>query len=127
VDYFGPIEVIIFGGPLNSVAVFSLAWLFALSKMAYSLDTSSFISDLDRFKNRRGVPVSYHSENGTNFVGAQRSLAKMNAEYEPKRDSLTSWSPAIKICIQSTGRSTFWSWIGAYSSLYQDHTFGRSG
>jgi hypothetical protein len=25
VDYFGPIEVIIFGGPLNSVAVFSLA------------------------------------------------------------------------------------------------------
>jgi hypothetical protein len=25
VDYFGPIEVIIFGRPLNSVAVFSLA------------------------------------------------------------------------------------------------------
>lgn len=44
--------------------------------MAYSLDTSSFISALDRFQNRRGGPVSYHSENGMNFVGAQLSLAK---------------------------------------------------
>jgi hypothetical protein len=44
--------------------------------MAYSLDTSFFISALDRFQNRRGVPVPYHSENGTNFVGAQRSLAE---------------------------------------------------
>lgn len=72
VDYFGSIEVIIFGGPLYAVAVFSLASLFAVSKMAYSLDTSSFISALGRFQNRRGVPVSYRSENGTNFVGAQR-------------------------------------------------------
>jgi hypothetical protein len=43
--------------------------------MAYSLDTSSFISALDRFQNRRGVPASYHSDNGTNFVGAKRELA----------------------------------------------------
>jgi hypothetical protein len=43
--------------------------------MAYSLDTSSFISALDRFQNRRGVPASYHSDNGTNFFGAQRELA----------------------------------------------------
>ncbi|XP_057380931.1 uncharacterized protein LOC130703486 [Daphnia carinata] len=42
--------------------------------MAYSMDTSSFISALDRFQNRRGVPASYHSDNGTNFVGAQREL-----------------------------------------------------
>jgi hypothetical protein len=44
--------------------------------MAYSLDTSSFISALDRFQNRRGVPASFHSDNGTNFVGAQRELAE---------------------------------------------------
>jgi transposase InsO family protein len=44
--------------------------------MAYSLDTSSFICCLDRFMNRRGVPATLHSDNGTNFVGAQRQLAE---------------------------------------------------
>ncbi|XP_045027100.1 uncharacterized protein LOC116919718 [Daphnia magna] len=44
--------------------------------MAYSLATSSFISALNRFQNRRRVPASYHSDNGTNFVGAERELAE---------------------------------------------------
>jgi hypothetical protein len=45
-------------------------------EMAYSLDTGSFICCLDRFMNRRGVPATLHSDNGTNFVGAQLQLAK---------------------------------------------------
>jgi hypothetical protein len=45
-------------------------------EMAYSMDTSSYISAMDRFQNHRGVPASYHSDNGTNFVGAQSELAE---------------------------------------------------
>ena len=42
--------------------------------MAYSLETDSFLSTLIRFENRRGVPATYYSDNGTNFVGAKGEL-----------------------------------------------------
>ena len=43
--------------------------------MAHSLETDSFVSALFLFELRRGTPTSYHSDNGTNFVGAERELA----------------------------------------------------
>ncbi|XP_032796170.2 uncharacterized protein LOC116932522 [Daphnia magna] len=77
VDYFGPIQVNIFR---RTIKRWGCLFTCLTSRcvhldMAYSLDTSSFISALDRFQNRRGVPASYHSDNGTNFVGAERELA----------------------------------------------------
>ena len=43
-------------------------------EMAYSLDTDSFIKCLQRFSSRRGTPRLIRSDQGRNFVGAEREL-----------------------------------------------------
>ena len=43
-------------------------------EVAFSLDTASFVNALQRFISRRGQPRSITSDNGTNFVGADREL-----------------------------------------------------
>ena len=40
------------------------------------LSTDSFILALRRFMSRRGYPKSIITDNGTNFVGAQRDLSE---------------------------------------------------
>ncbi|XP_064619458.1 uncharacterized protein LOC135482906 [Lineus longissimus] len=46
-------------------------------EMAYALDTNSFLNAFNRFTHRRGVPVEVTSDNGTNFVGANRELMEL--------------------------------------------------
>ncbi|XP_011883579.1 PREDICTED: uncharacterized protein LOC105570748 [Vollenhovia emeryi] len=41
------------------------------------LSTVAFLNALKRFIGRRGKPISIHSDNGTNFVGANNSLKEM--------------------------------------------------
>lgn len=45
-------------------------------EVASSLDTSSFINALRRFMARRGQVKELRSDNGTNFVGAERELKR---------------------------------------------------
>ena len=47
-----------------------------------SMDTSSFVNTLQRFISRRGFPKLIWSDNGSNFVGAEREL----------RESLQEWN-----------------------------------
>ena len=46
-------------------------------EMSYSLDTDSFINAFTRMTSRRGTPTYVISDNGTNFVGAERELRKL--------------------------------------------------
>ncbi|XP_078051910.1 uncharacterized protein LOC144478064, partial [Augochlora pura] len=43
-------------------------------ELVHDYTTSSFLAALDRFIARRGVPSCLFSDNGTNFVGADREL-----------------------------------------------------
>ena len=51
-------------------------------ELAYSLETDSFIMALRKMIARRGTPKTVYSDNGTNFVGAEKEL----------RDCLRRWN-----------------------------------
>ena len=54
-------------------------------EVAFSLDTASFVNALQRFISRRGQPRSITSDNGTNFVGADREL----------REAIEQWNQGV--------------------------------
>ncbi|XP_055632447.1 uncharacterized protein LOC129772938 [Toxorhynchites rutilus septentrionalis] len=76
VDYFGPI--LVRRGRCHEkrwVALFTCLTIRAIHvEVVYSLTTEAFIMSVRRFVNRRGVPIELHSDNGTNFHGAERIL-----------------------------------------------------
>ncbi|XP_036347224.1 uncharacterized protein LOC118756578 [Rhagoletis pomonella] len=76
VDLFGPFNVSI--GRRHekrwSVIFTCLTVRAAHIELAENLSTDAFILCLRNFVNRRGTPVRIRSDNGTNFIGAQKDL-----------------------------------------------------
>ena len=74
VDYFGPISVK--RGRVTEKrwgCIFTCLTTRAVHlEVAGDLSTDSFIMALRRFRGRRGNPKTIRSDNGTNFVGANR-------------------------------------------------------
>ena len=54
-------------------------------EMSYSLDTDSFINAFTRMTSRRGTPTYVISDNGTNFVGAERELRELVEAHDTDR------------------------------------------
>ncbi|XP_026747153.1 uncharacterized protein LOC113508367 [Trichoplusia ni] len=76
VDYFGPMQVTI-GRKVEKrwVALFTCLTTRAVHlELAPSLSASSMIMALRRMAARRGTPRTLFSDNGTNFVGANKEL-----------------------------------------------------
>ncbi|XP_055609919.1 uncharacterized protein LOC129756897 [Uranotaenia lowii] len=76
VDYFGPLQVKVGRASVKRwVALFTCLTIRAVHlEVIYSLTTEACIMGIRRFIARRGAPVEFHSDNGTNFQGAERLL-----------------------------------------------------
>ena len=82
VDYFGPLRVKI-GRRVEKrwICLFTCLTVRAVHlEIVHSLSAASFIMAFQRFINRRGKPSIMRSDNGTNFVAANRELHEQLAE-----------------------------------------------
>ncbi|XP_062712313.1 uncharacterized protein LOC134289800 [Aedes albopictus] len=96
VDYFGPLLVKL--GRSNAkrwIALFTCLTVRAIHlEVAFNLSTDSCISCVRRFVCRRGSPIEFISDNGTNFRGADRILRnQINSGLTATfTNSCTKWS-----------------------------------
>ena len=77
VDYFGPMSVKYRRGTVKRYGcIFTCLVTRAVHiEVAHSMDSDSFLMALHRFIARRGKPQKMFSDNGTNFVAADKELA----------------------------------------------------
>jgi hypothetical protein len=96
VDYAGPFSIRV-GGPRSRttkkswIAIFVCMSTKAMHiELVSGMSTDDFFVALDRFSSRRGIPAHMHSDQGTNFIGANNELEKVIKELNSKkfRDSL---------------------------------------
>lgn len=80
VDYAGPLSVRLSKGRGHKTQKSYVALFICLATRAVHLElvsdyaTSGFFAAFKRFVARRGIPAEMYSDNGTNFVGADREL-----------------------------------------------------
>ncbi|XP_017470509.1 PREDICTED: uncharacterized protein LOC108362157 [Rhagoletis zephyria] len=84
IDYCGPFYVAV-GRRREKrwIALFTFLTTRAIDlEVAEDLSSDSFLICLRNFMNRRGTPVKIRSDNGTNFIGAQKELTKENRLFD---------------------------------------------
>ena len=101
VDFFGPFIIKDKRKELKRYgAIFTCFGSRAVHlEVACGLDTDTFILTLRRFIGRRGNIRSLHSDNGTNFIGAERELRQALKELDHEK---------IKVFLNNLGSD--WCW-----------------
>ena len=96
VDYAGPFMTVQGRGKCRQkryLCLFTCLMSRAVHlEMAHSLDTNAFLNAFFRMVNRRGLPEEIYSDNGTNFVGANKELKELvtNLDEETLKESLAN-------------------------------------
>ena len=65
-------------------------------EMAWALDTNSFLEAFTRMTNRRGVPATVYSDQGTNFQGANNELKDLLAQFDQEKITNTMTTKGVK-------------------------------
>ena len=73
-------------------------------EMPFSMDTGSFLNAFYRMVNRRGLPEDIISDNGTNFVGAEKKLRQLIEQLDKNKIIASTANSGV----QSTTRPTLW-------------------
>ena len=81
IDYSGPFQTKQGRGKTRAkryICLFTcLATRAVHLEMSYALDTDSFVNAFTRMTSRRGTPSYVLTDNGTNFVGAEREIREL--------------------------------------------------
>ena len=72
-------------------------------EMAYSLDTDPFFNAFYRMVSHRGLPSIMISDNGTNFVSADRELKKLVADLDKEKIQHLTAGKGVKWCFNPPG------------------------
>ena len=100
VDYAGPFVTIQGRGKRRQKRYLCLFTCLASRavhlEMAYGLDTNSFLNALYRMVNRRGLPQEMLSDNGGNFVGANKELRKLLMDLDKNKIISSTANQGIK-------------------------------
>ncbi|PFX19093.1 hypothetical protein AWC38_SpisGene16531 [Stylophora pistillata] len=78
-----------------------------LPRVAWGLDTDSFLNVFTRFTSRRGVPKEMISDNGTNFVGAVNELKGLVGQLEKDKIQRTTTQKGVKWTFNPPGTPHF--------------------
>ena len=97
IDFFGPFEVkTARSSHKRWCCLFTYLFVIAIHiEVCHSLSTDSCLLAIQRFVARRGLPTTFYSDNGTNFVGASndiKSFVKMLSETDVIESYLTERS-----------------------------------
>ena len=90
VDYAGPFYVYQYRNREKKVWIVIFACLRTRAvhiELVDSLTSAAFINALIRFKNRKGQPTDIWSDNGSNFVGADKELKEWLIEWQQSGDA----------------------------------------
>ncbi|XP_072022724.1 uncharacterized protein [Amphiura filiformis] len=109
VDYFGPFEIKV--GRTTRKRYGAIFTCFASRavhiEVAASLDTASCINALRRFISRRGQVKVMYSDNGTNFVGANKELKQAMEEWKTEEIEAFTANQGIHWKFNPPGASHF--------------------
>ena len=100
VDYGGPFITIQGRGKRRQKRYLSLFTCLSTRavhlEIAYGLDTDSFLNSFYRMASRRGLPDEVISDNGGNFVGANRELKELVQQLDIRKIQVSTANQAIK-------------------------------
>ncbi|XP_055644241.1 uncharacterized protein LOC129780229 [Toxorhynchites rutilus septentrionalis] len=98
IDYFGPITVAV-GRRVEKrwgVLITCLVTRAVHIEIVHSLTTDSCIMAIQNFKSRRGTPLEFFSDQGTNFIGSNHELQKAYRRVDQNKLIKEFTSPTTK-------------------------------